>query len=125
MQKKLNEIDRKKEEINDMVSKYNIILIYGAGYIGNLVFAQIKSNIKNKSFNFVISDKDKNFKNIKIINDFIEKKDECFVIIAVTERYRNELEENLKKLKFKNYIAIDAIKWQYIKYCNENEVKCL
>ncbi len=87
------------------IRNYAVIILYGAGNVGREI-AEILARQHIDNFVFAVTDKkdDKKVGGIPIydINELLPLKDEALVLITVSKAYRQEIYENLKKMKFKN-----------------------
>lgn len=92
----------------EYVKKYNRIIIYGAGVVGNKVLYWLKINkLQNKVIGFAVSDKNKiqDDSKIKCIGEYTTD-DDVLVIIAARESFHKEMLNNVCKRGFKEYCFI-------------------
>lgn len=94
------------------------IILYGAGKIGNRMLDYINEYVNNQAVVFAISDgQDKNVSVndvlVYYINELLEYKNNAEVIVTVSKKLQREIEQNLKKLGFKNIILLDIDKFSY------------
>ena len=107
-------------EIRKAVENYEIIIIYGIGVFGRRCYF----DIKNLDAQILIAvtqtnNSNKQFHGIKVQNldELLQYKDEAIVIIAVGEKYRDEMETYAKQLGFRNVYSpvIKLNDYNYIK----------
>ena len=97
------------------ISKYDNIIIYGAGVVGKEVFLTLKEhNLHQKVKYFVVTDTNIEINKVfdievRSINDIEELYKKSVVLIAVSEKYIPEVTETLKKLGIKNYIDVKGL----------------
>lgn len=104
---------QKSVRLHEKVKKYSELIIYGAGRCGNEVYDWLKEDIA--LFRYIVyavseivpKTKYKHGVEIKSIYDLKEYAENAAVIVAVTERYKNEMIENLHDLGFRNIITLD------------------
>lgn len=97
--------------------KTNRTVIYGAGNIARLAIIYLK-NFMDSFERYVMGcavSSDKKISNnhlenvpIKIIDDYMDYKEECFVLIAANPRFYPEIEAELRNRGFKNYDYFDC-----------------
>jgi hypothetical protein len=97
----------------DCISKYENIIVYGAGIIGKKVAEELIRN-KKSVLCFAVSDTAKNQKsfidiNIYSIYDLLEYAANSIILVAVKERDQYDIVNTLKNLKFKNIVSIDSV----------------
>lgn len=99
--------------LREKVKKYSELIIYGAGRCGNEVYDWLKEEIALFQYVvYAVSDvvPEKKYKHgveIKSIYDLKRYAENAAVIVAVTERYKNEIIGNLHDLGFRNIITLD------------------
>lgn len=116
----LNDIDfyleklfKKPAKLRKAINKYSELIIYGAGACGSEVWDWIKEDINNFHFAvYAISEtlpikKYKNGLEVKCIYDLKEYIKSAVVILAVTERYKEEMLGTLNALGFRNIVNIE------------------
>lgn len=98
----------------ELFSKFECIIIYGAGRRGWEVCDFISDSMVNVSIDFAVTKININDcivrkKNVKQISEFIEKKDDALVVIAVeNEKIRAEMRSNAENLGFRHIVALDC-----------------
>lgn len=87
------------------------IIIYGAGYCGNLILRQIEKNDVESEIVFAETEPPKERKvcgrECLWIDELAENKEKAIVIIAVLTQTQPALVANMKRLGFENYICLD------------------
>lgn len=114
----INEINEyiknnKKNEVDFIhnLSKYNYVIIYGAGKVALFVYDYIKYIDKTKIICFAVTDTSKNPKyidNIPVrnITQITEYKNKALVLIATYNSLHQEIKNKLEELEFKNILPI-------------------
>ena len=106
-------IDEEESRINKVVNAtkdYDSIILYGAGLIGERVQKALRVGRENrKIIAYAVSNIDNNPDEVlgvpvKSISDLNEYRKEALVIISVGKKFRDEVEENVKKAGFIHYI---------------------
>ena len=118
-----------KRIYEEIVSRYNKIIIYGAGKKGIELWKSwgfVNEEKIGPRFCFAVSNNPEKawIDDIPIynINSLISYKEDSFVIIAVGEKYKEELISNVRKLGFFNYIFL-ADFWEQAKIIRKNKLK--
>lgn len=98
-----------KDEIHEQISGYDCFVVYGAGVVGKRILKGLSEDDKGKCLGLAVSDTSGHPREvggypIKNIADYADKRDEAVVILAVTQKYRDEMKENLSNLGFQNVI---------------------
>ncbi len=110
-------VEKKNKVLHEFImqiDKYEYIIIYGAGIIGRETYDYICKNIKKDSskIKFAVTNLKDNMstargKKISEIDDLLELRNCSFVVIAVQDKYYNEIYYNLELKGFKKIIKID------------------
>lgn len=105
----LNQIDNYKREFVDKIRKYDKIVIYGAGEIGQLVYKFLNGqNIKIEGF--AVSELVKEMKigdyEVKSLDDWKDLYDSAFFILGVSKKNVDKVKSNLIKNGVRNYMEI-------------------
>lgn len=102
-----------KEEIMlRKLKQYNRIIIYGAGSVGRKMLCALEeSNLADSVICFAVTDMENNlgeYNGVKVerINELLEYRENATVLVAVTEQYRGEIEDNLKRLGFRHIVSV-------------------
>ncbi len=103
------------KNFNDVLSEYDSVIIYGAGYKGAEVYNALK--VANKKYDFIcfaVSEKQegndiKQGVPIESIHKLAREHKNAAVIIAVTERYEGEMIKNAKSLGFANIVTLREV----------------
>lgn len=98
-----------KNEVHEGVSGFSCFVIYGAGVVGRRILNGLSEEDKKKCLGFAVSDTANQLSAIegypvKSIVDYADKRNEAAVILAVTQKHRDEMKENLSALGFQNII---------------------
>ena len=103
------DVDFSVEQLR-VICNNKYIIVYGAGAIAREVIncLDLKDIIVT---GIAVSDVTNNKKSllgnpVKELNDYLNIKDECLVIIAVSEKFSEEIRKNLDEQGFKNYIKL-------------------
>lgn len=103
------------QQLLEDLKKEEKILIYGAGTVGKRVHAFLEENeIAIESF--VVSDARQNAVSmdglqIKCIDDYIDEKDDCMVIIATFSQLHEVIQKNLQEKGFKKVYTLPLEKF--------------
>lgn len=97
----------------EYISKFENIIIYGAGIIGKKVAQSLINNSK-EIFSFAVSNRTIDQQivmdiNVKPIDDLLEMRDKALILVAVKEKDQFDVISNLETLKFKNIVSIDSL----------------
>lgn len=103
-----------KSEIREKISKFDSFVIYGAGVVGKRIYHGLSDADRKKCLGFAVSDTRNNQSLIgdcpvKYIGEYIDKRKEAAMIVAVTKKYRNEIKENLMRMGFQNVIILKSM----------------
>ena len=95
------------QTIEEVISKYEKVILYGAGGEGKRIMNVLPEELKNKIIGFAVSSGKDNFteymgKPVNVIEHYLDMKEDVLVMTAVTERYRNEIQSRLERLGFAN-----------------------
>lgn len=105
--------------IKEKAGKYKTVIIYGMGVYGRRCWFDLCGSGKTILLAVTKADDKQWFHGIKVQNldSLLSYKKEALVIVAVSEKYRNEMEEYAKRLGFQNVYSpvinlndIDAVK---------------
>ena len=99
-------------DVLEECSKYNQLIIYGAGTIANIFYLFLKQNkIENKIFRFVVSKMLNNHRTkygIQVCElDALEVKEDMLIIVATQKINHREIENRLKSAGYSQYVVID------------------
>lgn len=94
------------KNIVEKILSFQKVVIYGAGKIGAGLYDLLKEyNVKIDAFVVSECDCEKQIDNIKVCQiDSIVDKENTLVLVAIKQKYANELYDYAKKLNFKNII---------------------
>jgi hypothetical protein len=102
--------------IDDLLEQYNAIVIYGAGKIGERVWQVLKLSDKNYIDHVVCFAttnpspiEELRSIPIKPIHSIIPEYKDALFILAVSEKYINDLKDTIRKLRIDNYIEGIAV----------------
>ncbi|MCI9221596.1 MAG: hypothetical protein HFH94_18165, partial [Lachnospiraceae bacterium] len=102
------------------INNYKTIIIYGIGVFGRRCYFDLKDF--GQTIKIAVTqtnNKNQHFHGIKVQNldELLQYKDEAIVIIAVGEKYRDEMETYAKQLGFRNVYSpvIKLHDYNYIK----------
>lgn len=106
-----------REEMGDLLEKLKMeemVLVYGAGIVGKRVRAFLDENSVSLEA-FVVSDIRQNAESldgiqIRCIDDYVDKKDECMVIVATFPYLHGEIESTLQEKGFKKVYTLSLEK---------------
>lgn len=103
-----------REELRHLLMPYEKVLIYGAGVIGKRIFDELDALNQQKVIGFAVTDtkeNDSSYKGmpVRCIEEFVEEKDTLAVVIAVTEKYREEIREKLVNLGFARILLPEGV----------------
>ena len=107
-------IDTEKKNFFDSLNNKRI-LVFGAGIVGKQVAGFLKdNNIRQEAF--VVSDMKQNEAVVEgvavhLIDDYVDKRDECVVIIATFPYLHDEIKGILENKGFENVFALDLEKF--------------
>lgn len=102
-----------KKDFLDNITRYDGVVIYGAGKVGRAVAKYIKSVGGINIMYFAVSEKNE----VKTVVDEIEVVNICeikkyareiLILVATSENFHEEIQANLKRLGFENFILIDT-----------------
>ncbi len=92
------------------IAKYECVVVYGAGKVGKEVVNQL---LEYEIYNFFVAVTKKKYEeerflgyDVHEISDFQDRCGKCLVIVAVTERYQDDMIQYLKEKGFPNYICM-------------------
>lgn len=102
------------EEIHELIKMYDDIVIYGAGVVGKRIYDEMYDEDKKKVFGFAVTNKYENqesYKGIQIreIEAYEKYKNKMAFVVGVTEKYRNEIVNNLKEKGFEYILILDTL----------------
>jgi len=102
---------RKADAFRNMIAKSDRIIIYGAGFYGNILLRQIEKNCDGITIVFAETGHPKakevcGRKCLKI-DELAEEKENSLVIISVSRQTQPALISNIKRLGFENYMCLD------------------
>jgi len=106
----LGEVQKFIADRIEQIKKADTVIVYGAGIIAKeMIMALDRYDIVITGI--AISDYTEKKKSllgnkIRIISDYIDKKEDSLVIIATTTRFYPDIKNNLLKLGFKNYLEV-------------------
>ncbi len=122
IEKRLDKLEEIKDIENDfltIVNKYEIIIIYGAGFVGKKVGDYLLEKTKYKTLYYAISDINQNEKEyrkieIKSIHDLNDNyKRKALVLIAVMENLHEEISSTLQQLNYQHIYRINFSDFQF------------
>ncbi len=95
----------------NQISEFETVIIYGAGMVGKKVLDIALKNGCKQNIIFAVSQMDKNPSQIQgipvqQIDSLIKYKDTAVVLVAVTEKYQEEIKEKINKLGYRNLLKI-------------------
>ncbi|MDE7431154.1 MAG: glycosyltransferase [Lachnospiraceae bacterium] len=98
-----------KDEIHESLLEFDSFVIYGAGVVGKRIFKGLSVEDRKKCMGFAVSNRESNLTSmenypIKCIEEYIDKRENTAVVVAVTKKYRDEIMERLSILGFQNII---------------------
>ena len=98
------------KKFSDFLQKYKYLLFYGAGGVTKDLLILLKPYLNVKNMFIVVSDKNENEDvwegyQVKEIHDFLDLRDEVYIVISVAPRYILSIENNLKGLGFYDYCS--------------------
>lgn len=108
----MEELDRK--ELKAFINQKKNIVIYGAGVLGQGLFCILrKMELDNNICGFMVSEHADHMNDfmgvpIKCVSEF--ELDEVAVIVAVKEKFLDDIEKNLQDVSEKKYVGIKTLK---------------
>lgn len=94
--------------IEEKMKKYDSIIIYGAGAIGKRTLSMLRAKSRGEKIkSFAVTSKENNLKEIdgiavKEIDELMEYTEKAAIIVAVSAKYREEINALLRDKGFKN-----------------------
>lgn len=117
------------EKIKQKAKKYNIVIIYGMGLYGRRCYFDLM-DLSKSHINILLAvtqADNKQFHGMDIcsLHSFVQYKEEALVIIAVSDKFRNEMQAYASQLGFQNIYspAIELNDYKYIKLHSEKDLK--
>lgn len=110
----IRNVRKEMESLLERLKTEDMVLIYGAGMIGKRVRAFLEENSISLEA-FVVSDIRQNADSldglqIRSIDDYVDRKDKCMVIIATFPYLHEEIENTLQKKEFKKVYTMSQEK---------------
>lgn len=102
------------------------LIIYGAGYYGNLLFGQLQKS--NVSLEIVFAETEHprvdmiEGRKCLRIDELAENRENSFVIVAVIKESQPVLISNIKRLGFKNFICLDSTLMTALECIGQGEI---
>lgn len=109
----LEEFFSTQNKVKAAIKGYQTLIIYGAGARGNEVYGWLREEINSFQYAvYAVSEnvKEKRYKNgleIKSIYDLKEYTECALVIVAVTNRYKDEMLKIVKELRFQHITTLE------------------
>lgn len=117
----IKEVRKKEFDFKSLITSYETIIIYGAGYVGKKVGVYLLNNYKTKKLSYAvtkINGDETHYHGIKIveINRFKEEyKKDALVLIATKDHLHSEIQNTLQQMEFKNIVKINYEEFQFFK----------
>lgn len=115
LDKYVEEIWEERKALFEEINKYSKILIYGAGTVGRKVLNFLRDN-RYEPDAFIVSDKKQNPSDVegvrvKSVEEYVNRQDECFILVATFSYLHEEIKKVLCKNGFKSFYLIDLEKF--------------
>ena len=109
-EKYIEKENERREKIEGITKDYDMIILYGAGLIGQKVQSMLKEGrVNTKIQYYAVTSLEGNKEEVlgipvRRIDELSEYRDQALVIISVGKKYVGEVQENLKRLGFRHFI---------------------
>ena len=109
-EKYIEKENERREKIQGITKDYDMIILYGAGLIGQKVQSMLKEGrVNTKIQYYAVTSLEGNKEEVlgipvRRIDELSEYRDQALVIISVGKKYVGEVQENLKRLGFRHFI---------------------
>lgn len=109
-EKYIEKESERREKIEGITKDYDMIILYGAGLIGQKVQSMLKEGrVNTKIQYYAVTSLEGNKEEVlgipvRRIDELTEYRDQSLVIISVGKKFVDEVQENLKRLGFSHFI---------------------
>lgn len=115
------------ESLSAQLKKYPSVLIYGAGGVAKNMLIFLDPYLDREHTHIVVSKKEEKERElagypVRQIDEFLDIRNQTFVIVATMPRLARELKEYLEKLGFHHYMTAEELSEQLYKEIWKNEI---